>query len=613
MQDKLLSQFEDQDFAEYVQYATTKIKGGDKFEAKLLTSIKHYPVSIREFITSEYYLDQAGSIYPLVMDELEELNNPKVEGLAHGSRISNVYTEAVFTGGIGVGKSHCSLLTIAYQLYILSCMDSPQGLFDLDISSEILFVFQTINATLAKQLDYARFKSMIEHSPYFREVFQFNRDIESELQFPNRIIVRPVSGLETATIGQNIFGGVLDEVNFMEQTQNSKKTADSGGYDQALQLYNSISSRRKSRFMKHGRALGMLCLVSSKRYPNQFTDQKVDQANRELASKGSTSIYIYDKTRWEIKPDDFCGDRFKVFAGDLSRKPRILLAGEEIQASDLSLVTEIPVEYRPDFETDILRALREIAGQSTLSTHPFLVDTEAVSQCFGKVETILSDYRTDFAGEPLKILSEHVESPSELRFIHVDLALSSDSAGVVCGYVSGFKQVDRGEGIKETLPIINIDFSLEVAPPKGGEIEISKIRTLICKLRDLVGVNVRWVSFDQYQSADSMQILRQKGFTSDLQSMDRTMAPYELLKQALYDQRVNLPDDKKLLKELLALEFDVQKSKVDHTSVSTKDISDALAGVVYGISRRNEVWHRWGINPYEQASRFVKMVGEDKE
>jgi hypothetical protein len=179
----------------------------------------------------------------------------------------------------------------------------------------------------------------------------------------------------------------------------------------------------------------------------------------------------------------------------------------------------------------------------------------------------------------------------------VDLALSTDSTGVVCGYVSGFRQVKRGDGVTETLPIINIDFTLEVTPPKGEEIVISKIRTLICKLRDNLGVNVKWVTYDQYQSADSLQILRQKGFTTGLQSMDRTMKPYEMLKQALYDNRVSIPHHPKLQEELLALEFDTKKNKVDHTSQSSKDISDALAGVVYGVSRMKLVWAKWGVNP----------------
>jgi hypothetical protein len=603
--DSILDAFENAEFAEYVSYAVDKIKAGDQFEAKVLASIKSYPVSLREFITSPNYLDQGDSIYPKILDELEALNNPPVEGLAHGHRVGSHYTEAVFTGGIGVGKSHAALLTLAYHLYILSCLDSPQSLFDLDSSSEILFVFQTVNATLAKQLDYARFKAMIERSPYFRDKFTYNRDIESELQFPNRIIVRPVTGLESGTIGQNIYAAILDEVNFLEITQNSRKNM-GDEYDQAVQLYNSIASRRKSRFMKNGRTLGMLCLVSSKRYPNQFTDRKIAQSKKELQTTGKTSIYVYDKRRWDIKPDDYCGKTFKVFVGDVSRKPRILQSEGTPEATD-EMIVDIPIEYRAEFENDIMRALREIAGLSTLSVHPFMPNTDAVSGCFGHHHSILSEEGTDFT-QQLHAFSDHIHNPDEKRFVHVDLALTTDSAGVVCGFVSGFKKVKRGEDIAENLPVITVDFALEVRPPQGGEIQISRIREMIYTLRDKMGINIEWVSFDQYQSADSIQVLRQKGFTTGIQSMDRTPVPYEVLKQALYDGRVVAPAHQKLQQELLALEFNVKKNKVDHTSQSSKDISDALAGMVFGLSRRRVTWTRWNVNPIQEARNLTKTI-----
>jgi hypothetical protein len=40
-------------------------------------------------------------------------------------------------------------------------------------------------------------------------------------------------------------------------------------------------------------------------------------------------------------------------------------------------------------------------------------------------------------------------------------------------------------------------------------------------------MNLKWISFDSYQSADSMQLLRQKGFVTGTLSMDRTSLAYE--------------------------------------------------------------------------------------
>ena len=74
-----------------------------------------------------------------------------------------------------------------------------------------------------------------------------------------------------------------------------------------------------------GKLPGVLCLVSSKRFPGEFTDQKQIEAKRELDETGRTSIYVYDRRLWEIKPAGTYGDaRFRLFLGDNNRKPCIL-------------------------------------------------------------------------------------------------------------------------------------------------------------------------------------------------------------------------------------------------------------------------------------------------
>ena len=188
------------------------------------------------------------SRYPAVLDELEAMNSPQ-------------YQEIVLTGGIGSAKTTCALYTTAYQVYLLSCMKSPHAQFGLDSSSEILFVFQSINAKISKA-SFERFRSMIEGSKYFQDNFAPNKDIASKLVFPNRIEVVPVSGAETAAIGQNVIGGFIDELNYMQVTERSKQSVDGGTYNQAVALYNSIARRRKSRFLKGGQCLGNSVLVS---------------------------------------------------------------------------------------------------------------------------------------------------------------------------------------------------------------------------------------------------------------------------------------------------------------------------------------------------------------
>jgi hypothetical protein len=68
-----------------------------------------------------------------------------------------------------------------------------------------------------------------------------------------------------------------------------------------------------------------------------------------------------------------------------------------------------------------------------------------------------------------------------------------------------------------------------------------------------------------------------------------------------------------LAKELLSLEWDEGREKVDHSPHGSKDLADALAGVVYGISRRRDVWDQHRIDPDKVAPTFVKYFSQIKD
>ncbi len=562
---------------------------------------KEQPVDIETFVTSKEYLGmplkphitEDGEIYLVVMEELKKI-------------CSKDYLEVVLTGGIGSSKTTVALILLAYHLYLVSCLRDPHKEYGLIKSDEIVFIFQSLNATHAKTVDYGRFKAMINNSPYFHKHFMFNKQIDSELQFPNRVVVKPVSGSSTAAIGQNVISGILDEINFMKVTEKSKQSRDAGSYDQAWENYNAIVRRRESRFLKMGRMPGILCLVSSKRYPGEFTDIKIQEA------KTNDKIYIYDKRVWEIAPaGKFLGEFFKVFKGDNARKPRVLLDDEVLTKEDQLLVMDIPVEYRNSFKTDILGSMRDIAGVSMLALEPFLIDIETVKRNFGGVDSVLSADVCDFKDTHISFFPKKFKRLDQPRFVHIDLGITGDSAGVGCGYVSGFTQVERDEGFYETLPNICFDFILEVAPPKNEEIQFHKIRLLLYKLKE-AGLPIKWVSLDLFQSVDTVQLLHRRGFVTGIQSMDRTNVPYDITKSALMDERILAPEHDKAYMELISLERDVKKNKIDHGNVHGKDLADTIAGVTFGLTMRREIWVKYGISlvhiPQHLISKANKAV-----
>ena len=530
------------------------------------------PVDFRTFVECDELLKKRTILWPEVIRYAAEMNSGR-------------YVEAVLTGGIGVAKTTLAIYSQAYQLYVLACTKDPHRLFDLDPSSEIMVVFQSLNKVLANDVDYRRFRDMVDGSPYFATRFPFQRDRLVEMRFPNNIVVKPVAGHEAAAIGQNVIGGIIDEVNFMAVVEDSKMKRDGTVYDQAAENYNGLARRRESRFMQMGTLPGLLCLVSSKNYPGGLTDRKQAEA------RTNPRIFVYDKRLWDIRPERFGPERFQVFVGDETRHPRILTDKDVVSTGDEPLVVPVPVEYRRQFESDLLKSIRDIAGYSTQALHPFMLNTEAVGKCFGRVKSIVSREACDFKLTFLEAFPDRIQHRTEPRFAHIDLAKTKDSAGVALGFVPGFKHMNRGD-YQETLPIIQFDFVLEVMPPPGGEIEYENIRKLMYTLRDKLLIPIKWVSFDQYQSTDSQQILHQNGFVVGYQSMDTDTAAYDMTKQAFYDDRILAPEHAKAQKEMCTLEYDAKHQIIDHPPQGSKDVSDSMAGVVFGLTMRREIWLR---------------------
>lgn len=564
---------------------------------KDLAKYKYMPVGPREFVESPSYMNKPGVLWPGVMDAMEELNSGK-------------YIEAVLTGAIGTAKTTLALYSTAYQIYLLSCMRNPHTEFGLDPSSEIVTIFQSISKALAQSVDYTRFRDMIEQAPYFQSRFSFRKDIESEIQFPNRIVVKPVAGTDTAAIGANVIGGVIDEINFMAKVENSKKMhagGEQGTYDQAIANYNALARRRESRFMKKGALPGLLCLVSSRNYPGQFTDKK------EAEAKKNPRIYVYDKRAWEVKPKgSYNEERFTVFVGDATRRPRIIEANEQTDGNDKHLMVQVPTDFKGAFEADMLAAIRDIAGHSTYALHPFILDTEKISAAFGKRPSVLSAPDCDFVNTQVAIYPKAIQDPKEPRFVHMDLSLTGDSAGMACGYVKKFIEVQRSTTVWETMPLIAYDFILEVKPPKGGEIIFDKMRKILYMLRDM-SVNIRWVTLDSFQSRDSIQQLRQQKIMAGMLSVDTDLDPYLVLKSAVMDGRIEAPKHDRALSEMQRLEFHVQEKKIDHPPAGSKDCTDAMAGVAFGLMTRKEVWARHKVlAKLPTALRQTKGLDETK-
>ena len=74
--------------------------------------------------------------------------------------------------------------------------------------------------------------------------------------------------------------------------------------------------------------------------------------------------------------------------------------------------------------------------------------------------------------------------------------------------------------------------------------------------------------------------------------MDTDTAAYDMTKQAFYDDRILAPDASEGAERAVHLEFDAKNQMIDHPPQGSKDVSDSMAGVAFGLTMRREIWLR---------------------
>ena len=356
----------------------------------------------------------------------------------------------------------------------------------------------------------------------------------------------------------------------------------------------------KSRFLVNGENHSLSILVSSTTFDSSFTNQRLKE------TEGDPHTYVVNARKWDVKPQDFSKERFYVFCGSGEIDPCILdscievnnildslgldrinsmsvkEAIEYIPSEFRDKIIDIPIDYLSDFKQNLLQSIQDIAGMTIagqgklfnnkelfnkaiyISEEPaFIKDTFIIST---KLETRPQDYINP---------NWKPEKPERLRFMHIDQGITSDHYGLSSCYID--EAIINSD---ETITLkIKYDFILNIIPPRPpAKVDISKVRSLIPWLAQNKGINWGKITYDQYQSQESMQELEKAGFPVAYQSVDKTDEAYLLLVDYLYEEKIKFPYNDEFERNLFNLVHFREKRKVDHTSIGNKDISDSVAG-----------------------------------
>ena len=248
-------------------------------------------------------------------------------------------------------------------------------------------------------------------------------------------------------------------------------------------------------------------------------------------------------------------------------------------------IVDVPTDYLKDFRQNLLQSIQDIAGMTVAGTGKLFNNQELfnkavyepVEKAFLKDTFIIS---TKLETRPQDYINPNwvPEQPEKLRFMHIDQGISSDHYGVSSCFVDDIEILPD-----ETLKInIKFDFILNIIPPRPpAKVDISKVRSLIPWLSQNKGINWGMITYDQYQSQESMQELEKAGFPVGYQSVDKTDEAYLLLVDYIYEGKLKFPYNEEFEKNLFNLVHFREKRKVDHTSIGSKDISDSVAGSLY--------------------------------
>jgi hypothetical protein len=547
-----------------------------------LNKLKYFPVTIEEFIDGQDFLNGSGNdpiidIWPSLRDKLKQMNPDQLCG-------EEPIYEVVMAGGTGIGKTVRAEITALYQLYCLAAFDWPQELYNLAKSTYVNTVFMSVKPNTAIVTLYKPFRQKFNQIKFFQKYVAFNKLVESELRLDQNLIVKPVTASMESLIGQAIISGVIDEINFYAKVEKSRLAVDGDTYDQAKIVYNTLVDRRKSRFVTLGPSFGSICVSASTKYKGDFTDRRIEQISKHQ----EPGTLVFREKRYDVVPSSrYSGENFLLLVGTETMPTKIILP-TDIAGVDYPLngqVEIVPVEHKAEFQKNPEGALRDICGISSGAIKPFISQRHKVTQANDrwveagyKLWSDKANYTLAYENYPT-IIPKNIDKTKQY-YVHVDLSLTSDRTALA--FVSIEK--DPISIDSEQLPKFVVDYLFSIKPDSSNQTDFGEIRRLITSLKFTHGVDIVRVSFDGFNSADSMQMLRKSGIQAFYISVDRTTGPYDYLRRCLYEDRISLPDNEILTDELVTLEYNEDansgKGKVDHLESSSKDLSDAVCGAI---------------------------------
>lgn len=304
------------------------------------------PVDIETFVKDPQYLgDIVGDvIYPYWLEQFK-----KIYAASEGSPFFlSEYSEVLFAGALGAGRSFAAIVGLLYELYILTLVKDPHKKWTLLPTTPIDLAVITADASNTLLSD--RILDCINVSPYFKSILLPNKGsaLESDM-FPNHVGLAIVAN-NRFLLGRAIFGAIVDDSCFPPE-----KPLCGLWFKNISELYTRSWLRGFSRFGCAGTTpFRMWVAVASSSPLYALVDER---------RKRGYDIYYVSPSIWETQAFKgvYCGDTFSVFVGSDTEPPKIVTDMNDL-VKYKDKVIQVPVEYHLYFEKNIRAAVQDLAG-----------------------------------------------------------------------------------------------------------------------------------------------------------------------------------------------------------------------------------------------------------
>lgn len=582
---------------------------GEQDKATLIRPI----VPVDEWIESPYYVgDLCHELYPKYKQHMKSIFDPDRDD-------SDYIDEVIMRSSIGTGKTSLANVIFIRKLYELSCYTDIRPLYNLMTSKKLIMVYFSITREVAESTGYSQLRQMIIDIPYFKENFMPNTKKSYDIEFPQYNMAITSGSRALNALGGDVIASTIDEGDFYG-TSGQQDTTGAQALSKAQSLYASITKRARSRFMVGGRNYALNMIISSPTFASAFISQLIEK------NRNNPHTYIIEETLWTVKPKGtYSEEMFLVFKGTPTLDPQIvddpeffntLLATlyrpqiplKSSKAMDVladlppdvqNYFVTVPIDFRKDFETDLITSLQDIAsvptaplGRLFTSTKhyalaikdmesPFVQDKITISTNQLDRHTIQAYFKPDYK-------PAHPELP---RYIHFDQSITGDEAGVASSYAEILDRDENGTITKR----ITTEWMMQITPPRKPEqIDLKKLRSIVYYMRDTLHLNIALITFDSYASEEAIQSLRQDGFNVELKSVDRDDKAYTDIMQLYYQELYKHPDHPRYREELFGLIHFREKGKVDHPADLDKGVTDAAIASAHSALTKQDVYNAMG-------------------